>query len=344
MTNSNKLKVGILGGSGYVGHELLRLLWQHPLASVCQVTSREQRGKPISFLHPDLEGLYDLTFCLPSELKPELDLVFVCAPHGESMNAVSELKRSFSSKLKVIDLGADFRLPLEQFKTYYALEHAAPTLLNQAVYGTPELNSSQIATADLVANPGCFAHCVILGLAPLAQAGLLNHARVSAITGSSGSGIQPNAKTHHPERNDSISAYNIFSHRHVPEIQNALFRASNNENVVTIDFVPLSGPFSRGIFATIFVNLGTKVDINSLYQTFAAEHEFVRLRSESPRLLQVRGTNFCDLFVQQRGNEVVVLSAIDNLVKGAAGNAIQCMNLMFKLPASTGLILAPLLP
>lgn len=378
------MNVGIVGASGYVGLELLRLLALHPNFKVTWVTSREHQGKPVSSVHTALRGVYDLPFSDRSAVPSDLEIVFLAVPHGESMNIVPEL-RAKRPGLKIIDLGSDFRLSPAAYERTYKYPHAAPDvvetdshrdkpfdslslaqgtrpagttglpqaswlwpesrveLLAAAVYGTPEIFPDAVAQSTLVANPGCFAHCIILGLTPLARAGLIKGSvKVAAITGSSGSGAQATQKTHHPERNDSLSAYQVLKHRHIPEIEATL---SQWNTPVTIDFVPISGPLSRGIFATSFVELADPAaDIDALYAAFAETNPFIRMREETPRTLEVRGSNFVDIAVHHTGGTAVVISTLDNLVKGAGGNAIQCANLMCRLPATTGLLTPPLFP
>ena len=339
MSNSSKIKVAVVGGSGYVGMELLRLLLAHQQVEVVAVTSRENSGKHLYDLQPALRGLTELVFVDMQQLPSGIELAFIALPHTHSMGAVRFLLER-DPKLKIIDLGSDFRLPAKRFEEAFGVKHACAELIEKFVYGTPELHSSAVKTATLVANPGCFAHCITLALAPLASAGVLQGAvRVSALTGSSGSGAKVGPKTHHPERNESLSAYNVLRHRHVAEIEQALqFNATQR-----LDLVPLSGPFTRGIFATCFATLlDPNLDVQRLYQEFEAQHHFVRLCSESPRLLDVRGSNFCDIAVHQQGSEVVILAALDNLVKGAGGNAVQCMNLMYGLAENSALNCAPL--
>jgi len=334
--------VGIVGASGYVGLELLRLLAIHPEFRVTWITSREHRGKPVSAVHPSLRGVYDLPFSDRGSVPDDLAVVFIAVPHGESMAIVPEL-RAKRPDLAIIDLGSDFRLSAEQYAATYAHEHTALGLLRTAVYGTPELNATAIAQSTLIANPGCFAHCIILGLAPLARAGLIGaRVKIAAVTGSSGSGAQATQKTHHPERNDSLSAYQVLTHRHVPEIEAAL---SQWGHPVSIDLVPISGPLSRGIFATMFVELtDPSADVTALYAAFAEANPFVRFRAETPRALEVRGSNFTDIGVHTLGSTAVVISTIDNLVKGAGGNAIQCANIVCGMNPTTGLYTPPLFP
>lgn len=340
------ISVGVVGGSGYVGLELIRLLLQHPQLELCCVTSREHKAKKLSALHPSLDGLSQLCFSELHELPANLDLVFVAVPHGESMSLVRDLYQRSSGKTRIIDLGSDFRLSAEQFGETYGIAHTAEELLESAVYGVPELFAEQIAKAAIVANPGCFANTITLALSPLAAAGILpSKVQVSAVTGSSGSGATPTKKTHHPERAESISAYSILSHRHVPEIKKALTQAAPNQLELDLQLVPSSGPFRRGIFATCFLELqSSKLDLSSLYAEFIQPRPFMRLRAESPRVMDVVGSNFCDIAIVQQQNTVVVLSTLDNLVKGASGNAVQCMNIMFGLPETSGLKHAPVFP
>jgi N-acetyl-gamma-glutamyl-phosphate reductase common form len=336
------MNVGIIGASGYVGLELLRLLALHPHFKVTWVTSREHQGKAVSSVHTALRGVYDIPFADCSTLPPNLDIVFLAVPHGESMRIAAEL-RAQAPQLKIIDLGSDFRLDAATYEATYHHPHTAPALLETAVYGTPEICPERIAQSTLVANPGCFAHCIILATAPLARARLIDgRINIAAVTGSSGSGAQATPRTHHPERNESLSAYQVLKHRHVPEIETTL---SQWERPVAIDFVPISGPLSRGIFATSFVPLTDRTaDIESCYAEFAEMNPFIRIRTETPRSLEVRGSNFVDISVHRSGNTAVIVSTLDNLVKGAGGNAIQSANLMSGLPPTTGLLSPPLFP
>jgi len=348
-----QFSAGIYGGSGYVGLELIRLLLLHPGVSLKTVTSREHAGKKLSEVHRSLSGLTNAVFSKPDQDFEELDVLFLSVPHTQSAPAVKRLSlttRFEKGALKVIDLGADFRLPPPFFSKFYGAEHPCPELIERAIYAVPEINRCDIPAAQLVANPGCFANCTTLALTPLTRYFAKSNvpafdARVSAITGSSGSGITATSKTHHPERNESLSAYEVLTHRHIPEIEQALSLASKGRTQAHIKLVPHSGPFSRGIFATIFVELpDPTLDVVALYEEFATENQFIRLRASSPRLIDVRGSNFCDLSIHQQGKELVILSTLDNLVKGAAGNALQNMNLMTGWPEQTGLLSSALVP
>jgi N-acetyl-gamma-glutamyl-phosphate reductase common form len=348
-----KLSVGIYGGSGYVGLELIRLLNLHPQVTLRTVTSREHSGKKLSEVHRSLAGLTEVAFSAPEQDFSDLDILFLSVPHTQSSPVVSKLAKTprfLEGSLKIIDLGADFRLSPPLYAKFYGEAHPCPELIERALYGVPEINREDIKNAQLVSNPGCFANCTTLALTPLAQCfrslGINSlEARVSAITGSSGSGVTATSKTHHPERNESLSAYEVLTHRHIPEIERALSMASGSAVTPQIKLVPHSGPFSRGIFATIFCELPDPlIPVSKLYEEFAARNKFIRIRASSPRLIDVRGSNFCDISLHQHGKELVILSTLDNLVKGAAGNAIQNMNLMSDFSEHMGLLSSALVP
>lgn len=336
-----KIKVGIYGGSGYGGSELLRILLMHPQVEISFVTANEQAGKRVSDVHRNLAGLTDLVFSSasngPSSLS-DIDCAFLALPHGQAMEVVPSLP----AHVKAIDLSGDFRLRDQQeFEKHYARAHTAMSSQSEFVYGLTETNRDAIRTARLIANPGCFATATLLGLAPLAANGLINgRVIVDAKTGSSGSGAKAAANTHHPQRMNSFYAYKPFTHQHVPEIEQELrtIGAWTNELV----FMTHSLPVARGIFSSIY--LETKNDLSeqqlrALFAEFYRDSFFVRLVDGSPDINWVKTTNFCDIGFATRGRSVVVFSAIDNLVKGAAGQAVQNMNLMFGLDEKTGLML-----
>jgi len=340
-TQNSKLRVAIYGGSGYGGSELLRILLLHPNVEIVFVTANEQAGKSVSEVHRNLAGLSDLVFSQTpqesSELK-NIDCVFLALPHGQAMDVVPKLP----AHVKAIDLSGDFRLRDQQaFEKHYARAHTAMSSQEEFVYGLTETNRDAIRSARLVANPGCFATATLLGLAPLAANGIINgRVIVDAKTGSSGSGAKAAANTHHPQRMNSFYAYKPFTHQHVPEIEQELraIGAWTSELV----FMSHSLPVSRGIFASIYVE--TKAELNeqelrAMFAEFYRNSFFVRLVDGSPDINWVKTTNFCDLGFAVRGRNVVVFSAIDNLVKGAAGQAVQNMNLMFGLNEKTGLML-----
>lgn len=345
-TRNAKLRVAIFGGSGYGGAELLRILLQHPHAEVALVTANEHAGKSVGEVHRNLFGLSDLKF----ESAPEdferlsgFDCVFLALPHGQALEIAPRLPVS----AKVIDLSGDFRLrDAKEFREHYGREHTATELQREFVYGLTEINREQIKGARLVSNPGCFATATLLGLAPLAAKGVVKgRVIVDAKTGSSGSGAKPAANTHHPQRMNSFYAYKPFTHQHVPEIEQTLRDASAQGNWTNeLVFMTHSLPVSRGIFASIYVEVDESHcmsvdDLQALYRNFYEGSFFVRLVTGSPDINWVKTTNFCDLSFAVRASQLVVFSAIDNLVKGAAGQAVQNMNLMFGFDEKAGLML-----
>ncbi len=344
MANERSLHVGIAGASGYVGAELLRWLLPHSHVEVSWVASRDKQGKPLADVLRQFTNCSELVFSAPAEIMPGLDFLFVAFPHGESMGYVADARKQHPH-MRIVDLGADFRLSRKKFEKVYERAHVCPDALETAIPGIPDIAPEPLREAQLVANPGCFAHCCILALAPLAARKLLlGPVRISAVTGSSGSGAAVSQRTHHPERHDSLSCYGVFSHRHIPEIEEALAFLGEGEIAPQVHLVPHSGPFSRGIYATCFVAVPESVDVGCIYKEFWQGCPFVRLREGTPRLIDVQGTNFCDMSVYQSGPEVAIVCAIDNLGKGAASNAIQCMNIMAGFDSSTGLVHSGLVP
>lgn len=340
-TPNSKLRVAIYGGSGYGGSELLRILLYHPNAEIIFVTANEQAGKPVSEVHRNLYGLTDINFRLAPEDSSELadlDCVFLALPPGQAMDVVPGLPKN----VKAIDLSGDFRLrDQEVFEQHYGRAHTAMQSQSEFVYGLTETNRAAIRNARLIANPGCFATSTLLGLAPLVVNGLISgRVIVDAKTGSSGSGAKAAANTHHPQRMNSFYAYKPFTHQHVPEIEQELGSLGDwNSELV---FMTHSLPVARGIFASIYVEAKedvTEEQLHSIFMEFYRDSFFIRLVKGSPDINWVKTTNFCDLGFATRGRQVVVFSAIDNLVKGAAGQAVQNMNLMFGLDEKTGLML-----
>ena len=337
-----KLRVGIFGGSGYGGSELLRILLFHPHAEVSFVTANEHAGRAVAEVHRNLHGLTTLRFeRAPDDLSTlgGLDCVFLALPHGQAL----ELAPRLPAGVKVVDLSGDFRLDdPDVFQEFYGREHTARELQREFVYGLTEFNREKIRAARKVSNPGCFATATLLGLAPLVAARLATgRVVVDAKTGSSGSGAKPAANTHHPQRMNSFYAYKPFTHQHVPEIEQALRAAGDWSSELV--FMTHSLPVSRGIFASIYVEAAretTAEEARSLFVDFYRDSFFVRLVEGSPDINWVKTTNFCDLGFAARGRQLVVFSAIDNLVKGAAGQAVQNMNLMFGLDERAGLMLA----
>src|SRR5919107_1621312 len=336
-----KLKIGIFGGSGYGGAELLRILLFHPSAEVTLVTANEHAGKAVGEVHKNLYGLTDLHFVkAPEEFESlsMLDCVFLALPHGQAL----EIAPRLPSHVKVVDLSGDFRLDsAEEFAAHYGREHTAQELQREFVYGLTEVNREAIKQARLIANPGCFATATLLGLAPLVAENVLSgRVVVDAKTGSSGSGAKAAANTHHPQRSNSFYAYKPFTHQHVPEIEQELRRVGDWSSELI--FMTHSLPVSRGIFASIYAETRRELsaeDARALFAEFYRDSFFVRLVSGSPDINWVKTTNFCDIGFAARGRSLVVFSAIDNLVKGASGQAVQNMNLMAGLDEKTGLIL-----
>jgi N-acetyl-gamma-glutamyl-phosphate reductase len=336
MASSDKIKVGIFGGSGYGGSELLRILLFHPEVEIVFVTANEQAGKPVGEVHKNLNGLTELSFIKEPEKLDGVDCVFLALPHGQAMDIVPRLPGS----IKAIDLSGDFRLREQAvFEKHYKQTHTAMEAQSEFVYGLTETNREAIRSARLIANPGCFATATLLGLAPLVSGNLLNgRVIVDAKTGSSGSGAKAAANTHHPQRMNSFYAYKPFTHQHVPEIEQELGHVGDWTNELV--FMTHSLPVARGIFASIYAETKSELTEDELRKTFAdyyRESFFVRLVQGSPDINWVKTTNFCDIGLAVRGKQIVVFSAIDNLVKGAAGQAIQNMNLMFGLDETTGL-------
>src|SRR5213593_1765661 len=336
-----KLKIAIFGGSGYGGSELLRLLLQHPHAEINFVTANEHAAKSVSEVHRNLLGLTDLKFIKPQEdfknLR-DLDCVFFALPHGQAM----EIAPKLPANINVVDLSGDFRLSdPSAFAKHYGREHAAMDLQSQFVYGLTETNREVIKSARCVANPGCFATATLLGLTPLVVNNVLTcRVIVDAKTGSSGSGAKSAPNTHHPQRSNSFYAYKPFTHQHVPEIEQELSRIGEWSNELV--FMTHSLPVSRGIFASIYTETKTEIssaDARTIFADFYHHSFFVRLVESSPDINWVKTTNFCDIGLAVRGRQLVVFTAIDNLVKGAAGQAVQNMNLMFGLDERTGLML-----
>jgi N-acetyl-gamma-glutamyl-phosphate reductase len=340
------VKVGIVGGTGYTGVELLRLLAQHPQAEVVAITSRSEAGLPVADMYPNLRGHYDgLAFSVPDvKVLGACDVVFFATPHGVAHALAGEL---LAAGTKVIDLSADFRLqdPVEWAK-WYNQPHGAPELLGEAVYGLPEVNREQIKGARLIAVPGCYPTATQLGFLPLLEAGLADPLRLIADckSGVSGAGRGASVGSLYSE---SFKAYAVKGHRHLPEITQGLRRAAGGD--VALTFVPHLTPMIRGIHATLYSTVVDKsVDLQALFEKRYADEPFVDVMpvGSHPETRSVRGANVCRMAVHRPrdGDLVVVLSVIDNLVKGASGQAVQNMNIMFGLDERLGLSHAGMLP
>lgn len=343
-----RLKAAVLGASGYTGGELLRLLGGHPFVTVTDVTADKSVGLPVTSLFPHLETFHEFRFA-PLHVEPilkKVDLVFSALPHTKSMDPVTACVKA---KKPVIDLSADFRLmERETYERWYGAPHTSPGLLKKAVYGLPELHRTRIRRSRLVAAPGCYPTAAILQLAPL-----LSHRMIQTDTivvdsksGISGAGRSPALPYHFPEAHDALTAYKVTGHRHTPEIEQELNRIIHGRKGanVPIVFTPHLIPMNRGLLSTAYAKLRkplTNETVTTLYKEFYANERFIRIREESTLVnpTHVRGSNFCDIgaFVDQRTNHVITVSALDNLVKGAAGQAIQSMNLMMGFPEETGL-------
>ncbi len=344
----NKKKIGIIGATGYTGSELVRILTNHPDVEIAMITSESRAGELFSDVHPFLQGIADQKLVSINDIDNyELDLVFLALPHGVSMDFV---KRFNDKKFKIIDLSGDFRLNSQEvYEAWYKINHIYPEGIKKAVFGSPELFYNEIKEASLIANPGCFPTSAILGLAPLLAGNLIETDRiiVDSKTGVTGAGIKAKNVNLYSNVNDNFKAYGLKNHRHTIEIQGILEEVSGKETI--IQFTPHLLPVDRGILTTIYVRPTEKMDettLKNLYASFYANAPFVRLRKEAPAIKDVRGTNYCDLFVtyDERTNMVIVVSVIDNLIKGAAGQAIQNMNIVFGLEETSGLKLIPLNP
>ncbi|MGH8120176.1 MAG: N-acetyl-gamma-glutamyl-phosphate reductase [Gammaproteobacteria bacterium] len=341
------IKTGIVGATGYTGAELLRLLVQHPLAQITVVTSQSEKGKPVTHLFPHLRGQTDLFFTEPqSPALADCDVVFFATPNGTAMHQAGGL---LNEGVRVIDLSADFRLrDANLWAQWYGIPHVAEDLLGQAVYGLPELNRKKISSARLVANPGCYPTAVILALLPLLEKRCIDTQNLiaNAISGTSGAGRMAEVATLYAEVSESFRAYSVPSHRHLPEITQALQLLSTDE--VSMTFVPHLAPMVRGIHATVYAKLTRDMDLQELYEQRYENEPFVDVMpiGSHPETRFVRGTNICRLAVHKKdnGDQLVLLSVIDNLVKGAAGQALQNMNLMCGIEETTGLAVPALSP
>ncbi len=325
-----KVRVVVIGASGYIGGEAVRLLLGHPEVDLVAVTANENAGRRLDEVQPNLRGYSDLVY---SKEWPEADAYVLSLPHGGAMEVVPKLKG------KVVDLSGDFRLKDPAvFERYYKTPHKAPELLKQFATGIPEINRGRIRESRLVAAGGCFASAAILSLHPLRELAA-GRVIVDGKTGSSGSGSKPGEKTHHPFRSTSFFAYETFHHRHTPEIEQA--------SGLEVLFQPHSTPLVRGVFTTSYVPLKramTDDEVLALFRQAYGNDRFVRLCKGTANVNHVKGSNFIDLGVAAHGTTAIVFAAIDNLVKGGAGQGVQCLNLMFGLPEEAGLLAPPAQP
>jgi N-acetyl-gamma-glutamyl-phosphate reductase len=341
------LKVGIVGGTGYTGVELLRLLAQHSAVEIRTITSRGDAGTPVSGMFPSLRGRVDLVFEDPAKANLKAcDLVFFATPNGVAMQQAPEL---LDAGVRVIDLAADFRIrDIAEWEKWYGMQHACPEWVAKAVYGLPEVNRAVIREARLVANPGCYPTAVQLGFLPLVEAGLVDHSSLiaDAKSGVSGAGRKAEVSSLFSEASDNFKAYGVSGHRHLPEISQGLSRLAGAP--VGLTFVPHLTPIIRGIHATLYARVRREADFQALYEQRYASEPFVDVMppKSHPDTRSVRAANLCRIAIHrpQGGDTLVILSVIDNLVKGAAGQAVQNMNIMFDLPETEGLWQLPVLP
>ena len=318
------VNVGIIGGAGYTAGELLRILIWHPQANINFVQSTSHMGHPISDVHRDLLDETDLVFS-QADYKI-IDVLFICSGHGKTKLFLEE--NNLPETVKIIDLSTDFR-PRTNEKGF--------------VYGLPEINKDKIATADKIANPGCFATCIELGLLPLANANkLTEEVHVNAITGSTGAGQNPTSTSHFSWKNNNVSVYKAFTHQHLEEITETVLQLQPNFDK-EINFIPVRGNFSRGIMATIYTGCDWSVEeAVEKYKAYYQNHPFVSISNISPDVKQVVNTNKCVLYLEKHGRKLMIISVIDNLLKGASGQAVQNMNLLFGMPEILGLGLKPI--
>ena len=341
------IKVGIVGGTGYTGVELLRLLAQHPGAELVLITSRKEAGTRVADMFPSLRGRVDLAFAETGAARLErCDVVFFATPHGVAM---TEARRLVDAGVRIIDLAADFRLQdLAEWKKWYRLDHSAPELVREAVYGLPEINREAIRKARIVGNPGCYPTAIQLGLVPLVEAEVVDigHLVADAKSGVSGAGRKAELNLTYSEAADNFAAYNVGGHRHTPEILESLARVAGRP--IGLTFVPHLVPMIRGIHATLYARITREADFQALFEKRYAAEPFVDVMppGRHPDTRSVRAANTCRIAVHRPGGSdtLVVLSVIDNLVKGASGQAVQNMNIMFGLDESTGLAHLPVLP
>ena len=343
------IKVGIVGGTGYTGIELIRLLASHPQVEIMVITSRSEAGKSLSDLVPNFIATPELKFIQPSiEALLDCDLIFFATPNGAAMKSTPEL---LSAGKKVIDLAADFRIKdVKTWEHWYGETHACPEFLQDAVYGLPELNREQIKRAKLIANPGCYPTSVILGLLPLLENNLVDVTRLisDSKSGVSGAGRSAKVGSLHAEVSENFKAYGVAGHRHLPEITQILNGVLINQQV-KLTFIPHLLPMNRGILSTLYaISISDNdKDLTQLYRKRYADEAFVNVLDAGihPETRAVRGTNRCVISVNRTSeDQIVVFSVIDNLVKGAAGQAIQNMNIMYDLPESMGIEAIGLLP
>jgi N-acetyl-gamma-glutamyl-phosphate reductase len=331
---NGKVKAGIIGGAGYTGGELLRLLLNHPNAELVFTHSKSQAGKPVSAVHTDLLGETELSFS--DSFAQEVDVLFLCVGHGEAKKFLAE--NNIPATIKIIDLSQDFRWNGEAGKT-----QTINATGGAFTYGLPELHRETIQQTQHIANPGCFATAIQLALLPLASKGLISdEVHISGITGSTGAGQSLSPSSHYSWRSGNISNYKVLNHQHLNEICRTLHELQPNQELPAIHFVPYRGPFTRGILCTSYLPCSLTIDeAQELYSSYYSTHPFVWISDVTPDLKQVVNTNKCILYLEKQGEMLVITSMIDNLLKGASGQAVQNMNLLFGLEETAGLKLKP---
>jgi N-acetyl-gamma-glutamyl-phosphate reductase len=334
-----RIRAGIINVTGYIGAELARLLRQHPRIELAAVTGRSAAGQKLGDIFSSFAGT---EYIVKAELDSEIDIAFSAMPHKSSIKVVAPLLKQ---GIKVIDASADFRLKNpKDYARWYGFTHPSPELLKEAIFGLPELHGSEIASASLIANPGCYSTGAILALAPLVRDELIQpDVVVDSKSGISGAGRTLSLTTHYPEINESMCAYSLEGHRHLPEIEQEL-KTLNPQFSLSLTFVPHLVPLTRGILSTCYARLAdgrelSAASLKELYQGFYERASFVRVATKPPHTKHVWGTNFCLIYptIDSKTGRIIVISGLDNLVKGGAGQAVQNMNLMFGLPETTGL-------
>lgn len=337
------IRIGIVGATGYTALELLKILLRHPNVEITRLTSRDAESPHLNSVHPQLRDRLDLSV-VPLDIPDfaaNVDCAFCCLPHAASAEVIAQL---LEHDLKVVDFSADYRLnDVASFEQWYQVQHPDPDRIGRVPYGVPEFFREEIRAARLVANPGCFPSSALLPLVPLLTANLIETSPiiVDSKTGVSGAGRKPNLKFHYPECNESIAAYGVGTHRHMPEINQIVARITGAK--IDSVFTPHLTPMDRGILSTIYVqpqskkSPGPELLLEALHQ-FYADEPFVRITDQLPTTKDVSGTNFCDITVRQCGSTIVILSALDNLIKGASGAAVQNFNLMFGIEETTALL------
>lgn len=344
------IKAGIIGATGYVGQQLVGFLVNHPMCDIGFISSNSYAGIPFSQVYGQYKNVVDMECIDTNKVNDhlsEVDVVFIALPHGMAFETA---KLCYEKGVKVIDIGADFRLKdIDEYKEWYKLEHRAEELNEKAIYGLAEVYKEKIAETFLVGNPGCYPTASILSLMPLMKTDLIDKQSIiiDAKSGISGAGRSTKVDNLYGELNESLKAYAVAGHRHTPEIEQELSNVANED--IKVSFTPHLIPMNRGILTTSYVKLEKRVTLEKLYKLYKEEYKeasFIRIIDELPETRWVKGTNFCDiaLRIDERTNRIIVVSAIDNMIKGAAGQAIQNMNLMFGLEESTGLQALAMLP